>query len=181
MTSKRALSLSRSQRLLAALIPGRAPSLSTLQRHATAGDLVACEADRRGKRILYDPDKLRDRYRDWVEAGPAAQRARGVGAAGEGALVRHEYIEQLAGLIAAPLVARVEQLSKDVAALNGLRASLMQKYDAAAALSLDRAERLAQQLADTRKLVDLDMRIARLAAEVSKFSELLRGHSGSAQ
>ena len=173
VTGKRGLSLSRCQRVLAASAHGHAPSLSTLQRHAADGDLIHCEVPGSGKRARYDPEKVRDRYRDWAGASPTGRPA-AVAMAGVGqSRLRPEDVEQIAGAVGALVLHEIALLARTVAGLNGVRASLMQKYDASSAAALARAESLAAQLVDAKRLIDLDMRVARLSAEVSRLSELL--------
>lgn len=173
VSGNRGLSLSRCQRALALSTHGQAPSLSTLQRHAADGDLTLCEVPRTGKRARYDLEKLHDRYRDW--SGVSATRGpKGAGIGGIGQLqLRPEDVEQIARAVRVPVLHEIAQLAKEVAGLNGVRTSLMQKYDASSTAALARAENLAAQLADAKRLIDLDMRVARLSAEVNKLSDLL--------
>lgn len=152
---------------------GGAPSLTTLQRHAKAGELADCQVVGRGKRTHYDPERIKERYRQWSESA-ARPKVRSVPALAPGLMhLPPEQTEMLARSIVSSLLPELARLAGEVAGLNSVRASLMQKYDSSAALALDRAEALTVQLTEVRKLVDVDMRVARLAVEVAKLSEKL--------
>jgi len=177
-SSGRGLSLSRCQRVMAASMRTYAPSLSTLQRDATAGFLAACEVPTPGKCRRYDVERLKQHYAKWKNA-PAHGRAPRPPAVNELEL-SVEAIDIMARAIAEPMHAELAKIAKQVSALSAVRTSLMLKYDATASLTQERAELLAKQLGEARKLADLDIRVAKLTREVSRLADLLDQRPASA-
>lgn len=117
MSMNRGLPLSRCHRLLAASIEGHAPSLIALRRHAKAGELADCQVVSRGKRPRYDPERLKDRYRQWSESARQTDTGRSATDPARGLLqLRPEQVEEIARLIAAslsPELSRLQKLASD--------------------------------------------------------------------
>ena len=74
----------------------------------------------------------------------------------------------------APLATRLEAVEKAVGSLAGVRQTLMLKYDAAASSALNKAEMLDQQLRETKRLLDVDTQVRKLAAEVGRLVDWSR-------
>lgn len=145
------------------------PSIVTMKRAAASGALKTLEASRAGHtHPRYSWAKMRAHFQP--RSAPAADPA----PAPPGTAITQE---QLAAAVAhalmpllAPLATRLEAVEKAVGSLAGVRQTLMLKYDAAASSALNKAEMLDQQLRETKRLLDVDTQVRKLAAEVGRLT-----------
>lgn len=192
------LSLAGCERLLQASLGASAPALITLRRHAKAGLLDACRhqdaSNAESGRAQYVPSKILGFYENRVnppgDEGDADSQGKGSVSSnirpgpGAGQGLAPELIAAMESLrkdqertraALAELGDRVSSLSAQVRDLNAVRASLMAKYDAAAAAASERAERLEQENRTLRRMDDPNARaLARLQIDLSKVLGLLQ-------
>lgn len=176
---KKALSLAACERMLRERLGSESPALITLRRHAGAGHLDGCVAPSLGakagssSRTRYVPDLILAYYASRIgQQGPQAGEGGSVGTTSPGnpgaaadlarlqtavAAMTKAQAEATAAL--AVLTERVNALGNQVRDLNAVRATLMAKYDAAAAAASERAERLEQENRSLRRSEDPHARV----------------------
>lgn len=198
--SSKPLSLAGCERLLQAVLGANAPALITLRRHAKAGLLDACRhqdashVESGPGRARYVPSKILGFYENRVnpprDEGDTDSQGQGSvlpdvrPGPGANQELAPELLAALDALrkdqsqtraILGELSERVAGLSAQVRDLNAVRASLMAKYDAAAAAAGERAERLEQENRTLRRMEDPNVRtLARIQMDLARVLERLQ-------
>lgn len=170
----REVSLADAAVLLKSLMGADAPAYITLRRHASEGHLRQCEMPKQGRRRqLYSLNRLHAHYSYYgPEAGPRASER--PPASSDHAPVPAAGIEEEALTRAlAPLNARLDRLTSQVADLVGVRQSLQLKYDATTQMAIARAERLATEVVELQRGLRVDSQVSRMRSELEKLTTLV--------